>query len=387
MAGASAPGNPTGAATAKRLHRQIDAGHLLPTEWYADHAIFKLELERIHRRAWHFAAHTGELREPGDVYVRDLAGVPILLVMNGDRSIRGFINICRHRGHPVVIQSGNLTRLRCPFHSWTYGLDGRLQHAPRAQSDATFDTRNFGLVPIQVLSWGPMIWANLSLDAPSFDTWVSGMPELIASRGLDVEAQLFGFEHTWEIDCNWKVFQDNTIECYHCPSSHPELSRVLEMKPELQDIQVGGRYWIHHTIPFRKDFEGSLTTRKEAGVPFNYYYHWVFPSTYLQYAGLGFDIGSVDIVAVDKIRFRHICFMPPDTPQETLERGSRQLADDATIWQDVGLCNRVQKSHATGIAPTARVLPEPESLLTHFQHVIVDMMRDGGNRRIEALQR
>jgi len=113
----------------------------------------------------------------------------------------------------------------------------------------------------------------------------------------------------------------------------------------------------------------------------------VFPSTYLQYAGRGFDIGSVDIVAVDRIRFRHICFMPADTPPEVLERGTRQLAEDATIWQDVGLCNRVQKGHATGIAPTARVLPEPESLLIHFQHVIVDMMRDGGTGRIEAVQR
>ena len=361
-------------ADAQQLHRDIDAGFLLPTRWYADPAIFQAELERIHRRAWHFATHVGDLKEPGDVYVRNIAGVPIVLVRGTDGEVRGFINICRHRGHPVVMSSGNQPRLRCHQHAWTYGLDGALQQAPRSAGDPTFDPGQFGLVPIRTHVWGPMVWANLDLTAPPFEKWIEGMPELMRERGLAVEDHVFGFDHTWDIHANWKVFQDNTIECYHCPTTHPELARVLEMKPSLQQIRVGGRYWIHHTIPFRESFEGSITTRKVAGVPFNYYYHWVFPTTYLQYAGRGFDIGSLDIVAADRIRFRHICFMPPDTPAETLERGRQRLETDATIQQDVELCSRVQVGHTGGLAPTCRVLREPEFLLSHFQHVIVDMM-------------
>jgi choline monooxygenase len=356
------------------LHRQIDAGFLLPTEWYSDPAIFQAEVASIHRRAWHFATHLGDLAEPGDVYVRRIAGVPVLLTRDGEGAVRGFINICRHRGHPVVLESGNRPKLFCPFHGWTYGLDGRLQHAPRGAGDPTFDPAQFGLVPIQTHVWGPMVWANLDLDAPSFDTWIEGMPEFMRAQGLDVDAHAFGFDHEWDFPSNWKVFQDNTIECYHCPTTHPELARVLEMKPELQKFAVGGRYWIHHTIPFRSHFNGSLTTRRVEGRPFNYYYHWVFPSTYLQYSGLGFDIGSLDIVDVDKLRFRHICFMPIGTPQEKLDQGKAQLAADPTIQQDVDLCTRVQAGHASGMAPTNRVFPEPEFLLSHFQHVIVDMV-------------
>ena len=131
---------------------------------------------------------------------------------------------------------------------------------------------------------------------------------------------------------------------------------------------------IHHTIPFRSHFNGSLTTQKVEGRPFNYYYHWIFPTTYLQYSGKGFDIGALDIIAVDKIRFRHICFMPIGTPEEKLEQGRKQLAADATIQQDVDLCTRVQAGHASGMAPTSRVFPQPEFLLSHFQHVIVDMV-------------
>ena len=146
------------------------------------------------------------------------------------------------------------------------------------------------------------------------------------------------------------------------------------MKPELQVFGVGGRYWIHHTIPFRDHFEGSLTTARTPGRPFNYYYHWIFPTTYLQYAGKGFDIGAIDIIAPDRIAFRHIGFMPKDTPKELLEKGAGQIAADPTIAQDVDLCTRVQQGHASGLAPTNRVFPEPEFLLSHFHHVIVDMV-------------
>lgn len=356
------------------LHRQIKSGFLLPTRWYADPEIFQAELERVHRRSWHFATHTGDLKEAGDVYVRNIAGVPIVLTRDSNGAIHGFINICRHRGHPVVMESGNRPKLHCMFHGWTYGLDGKLQHAPRGISDASFDPAQFGLVPIQTHVWGPMVWANLDLDAPRFETWIDGMDAYMRERGLQVEEHAFGFDHEWDIPTNWKVFQDNTIECYHCPTTHPELSRVLEMKPELQKFAVGGRYWIHHTIPFRGHFNGSLTTQRVADRPFNYYYHWIFPTTYLQYSGKGFDIGALDIIAVDKIRFRHICFMPLGTPAEVNEQGRKQLAADATIKQDVDLCSRVQVGHASGMAPTSRVFPQPEFLLSHFQHVIVDMV-------------
>jgi phenylpropionate dioxygenase-like ring-hydroxylating dioxygenase large terminal subunit len=369
---------------ADALHEQIDAGFLLPTEWYADAGLFQAELSAIHRKAWHFATHIGDLAEPGDTYVRNIAGVPVVLTRAADGQVRGFINICRHRGHPVVLESGNRPKLFCMFHGWTYGLDGTLLRAPRGEGDPTFDLAEFGLVPIQVHVWGPMVWANLDLEAPPFTAWIAGLPEWLADKGLDVAEHAYGFDATWEIRCNWKVFQDNTIECYHCPTTHPEFATVVEMRPELQKFGVGGRWWIHHTIPFKSHFHGSLTTRETPGRPFNYHYTWVFPTTYLQYSGLGFDIGALDILAVDRIAFRHIGFMPIGTPQAKLDEGQRQLAADATIRQDVELCTRVQAGHASGMAPTNRVFPEPEFLLSHFQHVIVDMVL--GERRKAAAE-
>jgi len=205
------------------LHRQVDSGFLLPTRWYADPEIFAVERDRVHRRAWHFATHSGDLAKPGDVYVRNIAGVPIVLTRDNNGEVHGFINICRHRGHPVVMESGNRPKLHCMFHGWTYGLDGTLQHAPRGNTDERFDPAEFGLVPIQTHVLGPMIWANLDLSAPPFPAWIEGMDAFMRERGLNVEEHAYGFDHEWDIPCNWKVFQDNTIECYHCPTTHPEL--------------------------------------------------------------------------------------------------------------------------------------------------------------------
>lgn len=359
---------------ADALLRDIDGGTALPTRWYSDPAIFAAEVERIHRRAWHFATHTGDLQKPGDVYVRQIAGVPIVLVRDADAELRGFLNICRHRGHPVVIEAGNRKTLQCHYHAWSYGLDGSLRNAPRSAGDPAFVPAELGLIPIQTHVWGPMVWVNLSAAAPSFPEWIDGMPGLLAERGLDVDDHVFAFDNEWPIDANWKVFQDNTIECYHCPTAHPELSRVLEMNPASHDMQIGGRYWIHHRIPFRPGFESGITFKAVSGEQLHYYYNWIFPGTYLQHAGRGFDIGSLDIVDVDHIRFRHLCFLPADTPPRILAKGRAQLEADATIGQDVVICNRVQRSHATGLAPSGRMLLAPEFLLRHFQRLIVEMI-------------
>jgi choline monooxygenase len=318
----------------------------------------------------------GELPAAGSVCLRTVAGVPIVPTRADDGAVRGFLNICRHRGHPVVLEKGTRKTLQCHYHAWSYELDGRLRRAPRSEADPSFDPARFGLVPAQTHVWGPMIWVNADLGAIPFPEWIAGLPELVAQRGLDVTQHVLGFENEWPIAANWKVFQDNTIECYHCPTTHPELSRALEMDPARQEMGIGGPYWIHHRIPFRPGVRPGITYAPPPTGEWFYYYHWIFPTTYLQFSGRGFDVGSVDVVAADRIRFRHLCFLPPGTPPEVLARGKRQLDADATIRQDVEICTRVQAGHATGRAPAGCMLAGTEELLAHFQKRIVEMMAE-----------
>ncbi len=166
------------------------------------------------------------------------------------------------------------------------------------------------------------------------------------------------------------MFQDNTIECYHCPTTHPEFSRAVVQDPKQQEMCVGGRYWIHHKIPFRKDWDpGPLMPE---GRPDFYYYNWIFPTTYMQHYGNRFDIGTLEVLSVDRLRFKHIGFLDPDTEPELVALGQKALEYDTTIPQDVEICNRVQHAHASGVAPIGRLIPQIEHLLTHFYRVVIE---------------
>ena len=183
-----------------------------------------------------------------------------------------------------------------------------------------------------------------------------------------------GPTHTWEIGCNWKVFQDNTIECYHCPTTHPEFCSLVDTDPRTQELAVGGRWWIHHRIPFREgvDLGGVLQPGPDGRA--YYHYNWIYPATYLQYYGNRFDIGSVAAVAPDRIRFTHTTFLPEETSDRARARLQQMLENDATIHEDVDICHRVQAAHATGVAPPGRLIPSAEHLLTHLYKLGLELL-------------
>jgi phenylpropionate dioxygenase-like ring-hydroxylating dioxygenase large terminal subunit len=341
------------------LLEAVAAGQTVPSSWYTDPAVFTQEQAAIMRTGWHYVTDIGSLPESGSQLRWEIGGVPIVLARGADGEIRGFVNICRHRAHPVVMEDQCRNTLQCNYHGWTYDLDGSLRNAPRSKEEAAFDPAPLGLVPIQVHVWGPMVWANVSLDAPSFDDYADGLKALIESRGCGVDEQELAFGHEWTVECNWKVLLDNTIECYHCPTTHPELSRVLVMDPDKQQLSIGGENWIYHLIPVR-DSEQV------------YFFNYVFPAAYVQFAGAGFDVGSVQAVSVDRVLWRHLSFRPKDTPDEARTAGQAALAQDPTINQDVAICKRVQDAHASGFAPPGHLLPQSEHLLTHFYKSIVE---------------
>lgn len=353
----------------------VDAGRSLPSSWYTDPTVFADEQRHILRRGWHYVTHVGALAQVGDNHLAEIAGVPVVLVRDRAGELRGFVNICRHRAHPVVIEEGNRKHLQCHYHGWSYELDGSLLRAPRSDMEPVFDPTDLGLVPVHVAEWGPMVWVNVDPAAPPLTSWIDGMPELMAGRGFDVDSCVAGPTHTWEIGCNWKVFQDNTIECYHCPTTHPEFASLVEMDPRTHELAVGGRYWIHHRIPFREgvDLGGMLQPEDDRGRAF-YHYSWIYPGTYLQHYGNRFDVGSVRALAPDRIRFTHTTFVPKGTSPKVLARLQEMLETDATIHQDVDICHRVQASHEAGVAPPGQLIPTSEHLLTHLYKVGLEML-------------
>ena len=138
----------------------IGGTRTLPWSWYSDPAVLALERERIFRHAWQYVGRTDEVAEPGSFAATRVGDVPVVLVRDEEDVLRAFLNVCRHRGSLVCEGRGRRATLQCPYHAWTYGLDGRLITAPRANREGGLDTGELGLVRLSLDTWGPLVFVN-----------------------------------------------------------------------------------------------------------------------------------------------------------------------------------------------------------------------------------
>jgi phenylpropionate dioxygenase-like ring-hydroxylating dioxygenase large terminal subunit len=137
----------------------------LPFSWYSDAAVYALEQERIFRRAWQYVGRAGLVPEPRSLAAVRAGEVPVLLVRDREGELRAFLNVCRHRGSILVEGESRRETIQCPYHAWTYELDGSLRRAPRAEQEADFDPSGLGLLPLRVDTWGPLVFVNPDPDA------------------------------------------------------------------------------------------------------------------------------------------------------------------------------------------------------------------------------
>ena len=188
------------------------------------------ERERLFAHAWQYAGHIGQLAEPG-LYLTLRAGdVPLVVVRDREGELGAFVNVCRHRGAEVVSGAGLCTTLQCHYHAWTYGLNGELRAAPRA--DSTLDRSELGLRPALVDTWGPFLFVNADSEAAPLADTLGELPELVRSAGVDVDSLAFHSRAPYTLEANWKVAVENYLECYHCAVAHPGFSEVVDVSPD-----------------------------------------------------------------------------------------------------------------------------------------------------------
>ena len=198
----------------------------LPAAAYTSEAFLALENERIFAASWVFAGLAHELARPGDVAPVTVAGKPVLLVRDADGAVRAFHNVCRHRCLKLVDEPGNVgPAIQCPYHSWTYRLDGALHLAPffggrdpRAEPEG-FDRTEHGLVPVRVATWHDWIFVNLSGAAPPIEDFVAPLQGWLSGFDLG-RMQHVATIDLGEIAANWKLLMENFIEPYHVQFVH-----------------------------------------------------------------------------------------------------------------------------------------------------------------------
>ncbi|WP_298557033.1 aromatic ring-hydroxylating oxygenase subunit alpha [Streptomyces luteogriseus] len=231
----------------------------LPGDHYTDPEIFRLEQEHIFESMWFCAARSSELAKPGAFRTVDVGRESVLLTRSRGGSVRAFFNVCRHRGAKLCTQeSGEVKRaFQCPYHAWTYDLDGKLVAAPNLTKMPDIGRTEYGLASVAVREWLGYVWVCLAENPPSFEESV--IADVVARLGdvesverYDVESLEVGRRIVYDVKANWKLIIENFMECYHCATIHPELTEVL---PEFAD-GYAAQFYVGHGAEFGSDVQG-----------------------------------------------------------------------------------------------------------------------------------
>ena len=196
----------------------------LPSEWYTQQRVFDVEKKEIFYKAWICAGHICMVAKPGDMFVHKLVDQEILIARNTKGELNAFYNVCMHRGHRLIAEAGNQRRLTCPYHAWTYDLDGKLVRAPGSEAVPDFDTSCVKLKSVRLEIMCGMIFINLDPDAPSVRDVFGDVEKEILAAKPNVENQVLVRDNPFPHACNWKASVENFAECYHCGPVHKYLT-------------------------------------------------------------------------------------------------------------------------------------------------------------------
>ena len=366
----------TSALTVPALADELARGYTLPANWYTDPAVLEAERERIFARSWQYAGRAAQVAEPGDYFSCCAGHIPIAVVRNEDGELSAFVNVCRHRGHEVVSGEGNRQSLQCPYHAWTYGLDGCLKNAPRAERQPDFPKDDLFLLPVQVDSWGPFVFVNPDADAQPLADVLGELPQLVERSGLRLDTLAYHGRREFNLKANWKVGIENYLECYHCQVAHPGFSAIVDVDQDSYGI-TAHRWFSSQRAPARPSAlktNGKAVAYDPHGEVIEAQYHMVWPNLTIN-IDLGRPNLSLDVWLPDgpdrTIGFSEQ-FFAPDVPdelrQEMIAFGMQVGAEDDALVESV------QRGLGSGMVRQGRLLLPSEKLIHHFQSLVFEAL-------------
>jgi choline monooxygenase len=358
------------------LAGDLDNGLSLPAYWYTDQAILDLERERIFLRTWQYVGRTAQVAEVGDYFTATILDLP-LVVVRGENGLRAFVNVCRHRRHLVMSGEGNKKVLQCPYHAWTYGLDGCLRAAPRSDREKGFDKKAFPLLPLRLDTWGPWVFVNADAGADPLESVLGELPSLIARSGLDPNQLQFRHRKEWARSANWKAMLENYLECYHCPTQHPGFSAIIDVDPETYSLQPH-EWFLSQIGPVRRAALAGTTKREIAYDPHGplaqSQYHFLWPNVTIS-INPGLPNLSIDVWNPEgpgRTRGFSEQYFGADVPEDFARE--MMAFDDQVAAEDDALTDSVQLGMRRGMPAQGRFFVESEQLVVRFQRMVLSAL-------------
>ena len=312
----------------------------IPSEWYTDPRVDELERRTAFSRGWQVVARVEQLEQPGQFVACETPGhEPVVLVRGNDNVLRGFFNVCRHHAAAVVTSpEGSAAHLRCPYHGWTYGLDGSLKGTPDFAGVCGFDRSANGLVPVEIGVWERWVFARLTPDGLPLDGYLG--TDLTSRFPSEAIERLHWMERrSYTVDCNWKVFVDNYLDGgYHVPHLHKGLDSVLDYSG--YTIENGERFCLQSSPMVAEGAEartGAVRTGQRA------LYLWIYPNFMINSYADAMDTNLVIPRGPDRTDVI-FDFYFADVSEKARKRNLESIAVSEQIQdEDVAICASVQR--------------------------------------------
>ncbi len=320
-------------------HDPLDHAWTIPSPWYFDARVAELEQQSVFAKSWQAVGRADQVREKGNFFTAEIAGEPLVVARGEDGQLRAFYNVCRHHAAAVVTEpQGSAKQFRCPYHGWTYGIDGALKGMVEFEGVCNFDRAKNGLVPVKVDTWENFIFVNLEGRAASLADFLGTIPGVVAPLQLGKKLKFFD-RRLYTLHCNWKVYVDNYLDGgYHVPHAHKSLSSVIEYtKYTIENFERA----CLQSSPLSSDAKseaGVAATRQGRAI-----YLWIYPNFMINaYEGL-MDTNLVLPLSVDKCAVVFDYYFADISKKAAKHNRASIQVSEKVQDEDMALCDAVQR--------------------------------------------
>jgi choline monooxygenase len=347
------------------------------TRCYTDPKYLQIEREQIFHRSWQFVCHEEKLREPGSYVSLGVEGQSVVALRNRAGELRAFYNVCKHRGHELLFGEGQTNRITCPYHAWTYDLDGSLVNAPRSEHIENFERKSICLDAIQIETFCHLVFVNLDPAAAPLAQQSGKLEQEVMSYAPDLDKLTFAARLTYNIKANWKSVVDNFLECYHCPVAHKGFSSMIDM--DTYKVETHGIY-SSHMAKARAGANGAYNIDNATVTDHAVWFLW--PNiTLMRYPGRGnFMVWRFYPLGPEETYEEFDFFFETAEPTDD-EREALRFIDEVLQPEDIDLVESVQRGMQTPAFNSGRYMVDPdgsgmsEHAVHHFHGLLLNAYR------------
>ena len=365
----------------KPITKDPARSYTLPGWAYTEPDVYAREKEAIFYRGWHYAGPLAALKKPGDYLTAGVADQEIFVIRGHDGELRGFYNVCQHRGHELLKGRGNVkVVITCPYHAWAYDPNGALRTARGSEKVPGFDRAEFGLKAVRIETFADhFVFFNLDLDARPLGDQAGDLADELRAHIAGFDRLTPVLERGGQIRCNWKVAVDNYLECYHCSPAHPAFADMLDMKGYRT---VTKDVWSSQKGVLAKADNKAYAVRRNAPEQRGLFW-WLWPTTTFNVlpGSPGMGVFNFMPAAPDRTRTTGDRYTVPGEGDPDEDARRQAYGRDVLGPEDWGICESVQRGLASRGYGQGRFIADAEgtemseNAVHHFHRLVAEAIQ------------